>query len=80
MYMYRYKFFNTKKFCYHSGEWISGSVCMYIVDRLLSGYGQDEGVCVVLYTKGKVLCPVFLFCARNWILDYETVGLLLVAG
>ena len=28
---------------YYLGEWISGAVCMYIVNELVTKYGQTEG-------------------------------------
>ena len=35
------------------GEWISGAVCMYIVDYLLENYGNDERVRIKVFGSGE---------------------------
>ena len=39
------------------GEWITGATCMYIIDYLLSGYGQKARVTAILDNVELVAIP-----------------------
>ncbi|XP_065833344.1 carboxypeptidase B-like isoform X2 [Oscarella lobularis] len=41
----------------HAREWISGAVCMYIVDYLLENYGIDERVTTILNELELIIIP-----------------------
>ena len=41
----------------HTGEWITGSTCMYIIDYLVSGYGQKDDVTNILDSIELVAVP-----------------------
>ncbi|XP_065833345.1 uncharacterized protein [Oscarella lobularis] len=41
----------------HAREWISGAVCMYIVDYLLENYGNDERVTAILNELELIVIP-----------------------
>eukprot|EP00118_Oscarella_pearsei_P024469 m.306135 g.306135 ORF g.306135 m.306135 type:complete len:430 (+) comp40995_c0_seq1:1471-2760(+) len=41
----------------HAREWISGAVCMFIVDYLLENYGQDERVTDILDRLDIIVIP-----------------------
>ena len=41
----------------YTGEWITGATCMYIIDYLVSGYGQKDDVTEILNSVELVTVP-----------------------
>lgn len=54
------------RFLLPSGEWISGSTCMYIAHRIATQYGKDDKVCtqrvtISVYRSPRLLLPYLSF-------------------
>ncbi|HCC70969.1 MAG TPA: hypothetical protein DEQ09_07460, partial [Bacteroidales bacterium] len=42
----------------HGNEYTGTEVCLYIIDRLVSGYGNDEEITRLIDSKAFYICPV----------------------
>jgi hypothetical protein len=42
----------------HGNEYTGTEVCLYIIDRLLTGYGNDEAITKLVDSKAFYICPV----------------------
>ncbi len=42
----------------HGNEYTGTEVCLYIIDKLVSGYGKDENITALLDSKAFYICPV----------------------
>ncbi|KAJ7377900.1 corticosteroid- binding protein [Desmophyllum pertusum] len=43
----------------HAREWITPATCMYIINKMLSGYGQDSSIKAMVDKLDWVIMPVF---------------------
>lgn len=42
----------------HGNEYTGTEVCLYIIDKLVSGYGKDEDITALIDSKAFYICPV----------------------
>jgi len=42
----------------HGNEYTGTEVCLYIIDKLVSGYGQDDNITALIDSKAFYICPV----------------------